>query len=145
MKYILLVQFLLLSFLNYSQTLSATFKYQYENDQAKGGKFVFQCPDPSLSFESDAAAGYLVASDNPYYQTTKDKGPIPNGTWIIYAIKDESKNILRLRATEDVLITIRDGFLIHGIGVDSSPEKSSKGCIILAPEYRKKLVAAFKR
>ncbi len=55
-------------------------------------------------------------------------GPLPNGTWYIYKLKDERKYILRLQPSEDVLIDNRDGFLIHGAGNEQSAEASSKGC-----------------
>ena len=123
----------------------AKFTYQFHSNEIKGGKFSFTSPDGTLSFEANASAGYLVASNNPYFQSTKNTGPIPNGTWEIFAVKNESQFTFRLRPTDDVTITTRDGFLIHGTGADSTPEESSKGCIILDRESRKKLYAAFKK
>jgi hypothetical protein len=124
----------------------ARFTYQFHNSNAKGGRLVFDAPDSALSFKADASAGYLVAANNPYFQaTTKNMGPIPNGSWTIYEIKNESKCILRLKPGDDVTITERDGFLIHGTGKDSTPEQSSKGCIILSRPYREKLLKAFKK
>ena len=122
------------------------FTYQYHNSVIKVGKFTFESPDTSLTFEIEASAGYLVGANNPYYQATKNIGPIPNGTWEIYAIKSEAKFTLRLRPKDDVIITERDGFLIHGVGTDKTPEESSHGCIIISDrESRKKLVQAFKK
>lgn len=124
---------------------TAIFKYQYENQQARAGHFSFICPqDPTLSFEADASAGYLGGSNNPYLQATANIGPIPNGTWTITAIKSESKAILRLSPGDDVAITFRNGFLIHGLGDGLSPAESSTGCIILSKDYRLKLLKAFK-
>lgn len=137
--------FLIVLYVSVASAQTATFTYQFHSNEAKAGKFKFTAPDESLSFEADASAGYIVAANNPYYQSTKNAGPIPNGTWIIYAIKNEGKNILRLKPGSDVTITNRDGFLIHGTGADSTPEESSLGCIILDRESRKKLVIAFKK
>lgn len=50
---------------------------------------------------------------------------------------------MRLTATNDVNITTRDGFLIHGQGDNESPAESSHGCIILKKEFRQKLMKAF--
>ena len=81
----------------------------------------------------------------------KNAGPIPNGTWEIYAVKNEEKAILRLRPTDDVIIPTdnggkpyRDGFLIHGVGQNEAPDQASTGCIILDPTFRKILLNAFK-
>lgn len=136
-KFCIVVSFLLLSKLLLAQ--EAKFTYQFHSNEAKGGKFTFTASDTNLSFEADASAGYLVASNNPYYQATKNAGPIPNGTWIIYEIKDEAKFILRLKPSDDVVIANRNGFLIHGTGQDKSAEESSLGCIILNRESRKSL------
>ncbi len=124
---------------------TGTFKYQYENDQAKGGHFSFSCPnDSSLNFETDASAGYLGAANNPYQQATVGKGPIPNGTWTISSVKNETLAILRLTPGTDVNINFRDGFLIHGQGENETPDQSSHGCIILQKQFRIKLQKAFK-
>lgn len=110
----------------------------------------FTDPDNSLSFEANASAGYLGAANNPYFQLTKNFGPLPNGTWEIYTVKNESKAILRLRPTSEVIMPtdstgrpFRDGFLIHGVGENQTADKASTGCIILDPTNRKKLLAAF--
>lgn len=142
-KFVFVISFLLVSKFMLAQ--EGNFTYQFHSNEAKGGSFTFTAPDTNLAFKTDASAGYLVASNNPYYQATKNAGPIPNGTWIIYEIKDESKFILRLKPSEDVVTTHRSGFLIHGTGQDKSAEESSLGCIILDRESRKKLVAAFKK
>lgn len=147
---ILLVFFLSISNIALSQT--ANFTYQYHNETAKGGKFKFTAPDSNLTFEASASAGYLGAANNPYFQLTKNVGPLPNGTWEIYAIKNENKAIFRLRPTNDVVMPIdsngkpfRDGFLIHGVGENQSADQASAGCIILDPTNRKKLLDAFKK
>lgn len=140
----------LISKIAFSQT--ANFTYQYHNEIAKGGKFKFTAPDSSLSFEANASAGYLGAANNPYFQMTKNVGPLPNGTWLICAIKNDSKAILRLSPTEDVVMPIdsngrpfRDGFLIHGVNENQTADQASTGCIILDPTNRKKLLIAFKK
>jgi hypothetical protein len=125
---------------------TATFKYQFENQQSKKGHFSFVCKDSvALNFEADASAGYLGAANNPYMQATANKGPIPNGTWTITSIKNEAKAILRLTPGKDVNIKWRTGFLIHGQGEQETPEESSNGCIVLKKEYRLLLMKAFKK
>jgi hypothetical protein len=140
---LVLICLLLVGF--YSQAQQARFTYQYHNEVAKGGQFSFFCLDTNLVFEAPASAGYLEANNNPYMQATVKSGPIPSGTWEIYKVKNETKSILRLRPTDDVAITYRDGFLIHGKGDKKSAEESSTGCIILEPKYRAKLVTALKK
>lgn len=64
----------------------------------------------------------MGTGNNRYYQLTKDTGPLPNGTWEIYELKNVEKSIFRLRPTDDAIMPInkdgkpfRDGFLIHGL------------------------------
>jgi len=145
MKY---ASFLFLVFTAFSRVSgqTASFTYQYHNDQIKQGKFSFVDPAGDLSFESTASAGYLVGADNPYYQSTKDVGPIPNGTWEIYAVANGDIYTFRLRPTGDVVTSERTGFLIHGIGKDKTIETTSKGCIIIPDRaLRKKLFDAFNK
>jgi len=138
--------FLLLFAALAGQAQDCTFSYQYHSNEIKAGTFTFTDPANTLSFDVPASAGYLVAANNPYFQSTKATGPIPNGTWEIYAVKNEAKSILRLRPTADVVTSGRDGFLIHGVGEDSTPEQSSLGCIIITDRSaRAKLVKAFKK
>jgi hypothetical protein len=151
MKHFILFFFFIFSFMSsYCQT--ATFIYQYHNEVAKGGTFTFTDPAEEFTFSSPASAGYLGAANNPYYQLTKNTGPLPNGTWEIYELKNASKSIFRLRPTDDVNIPvdkdgkqIRDGFLIHGVGSGETPDQASTGCIILDPKYRDKLKSAFNK
>ncbi len=140
----------LISNIAFSQT--ANFTYQYHNEITRGGKFKFIAPDRSLIFEASASAGYLGAANNPYFQMTKNVGPLPNGTWEIYAVKNDSKAILRLRPTDDVVMPtdsngkpFRDGFLIHGVNENQTADQASAGCIILDPTNRKILLVAFKK
>jgi len=136
--------FFLVAFKITGNAQTAVFKYQYENQQARAGHFSFKCSqDTTLNFEADASAGYLGAANNPYMQATVNAGPIPNGTWIISSIKNTDKVILRLTPEDDVNITDRDGFLIHGQGENETPAESSTGCIILSREFRQKLMKAF--
>lgn len=130
----------------------ATFRYEYHPSVAKAGAFTFYDSDDKIIFHASASAGHLGAANNPYFQLTKDKGPLPNGTWEIYAVKNKDLAILRLRPTSDVAMPLdkdgkpfRDGFLIHGVGDNKTPSESSTGCIILAPQYRKTLLAAFEK
>jgi len=144
MKFFFFLLSFFLQYLVHSQ--NAKFGYQFHNSEIKGGKFTYVDPQDSLSFEAEASAGFLVGANNPFLQATKNVGPIPNGTWEIFGIKSEDKFTLWLRATDDVVITTRDGFLIHGTGVDKTPERSSLGCIIISDrEARKKLVKALKK
>ena len=143
MKTKLLIAFILSAVCATAQT--AEFKYQYENQNARRGTFKFTCDDPSLCFEADASAGYLAGANNPYVQQTANLGPIPNGNWSIYEVKNADLKTFRLKPVSDVAITQRSGFLIHGIGNEGTPESSSLGCIILAKAYREKLLAAFRR
>jgi len=144
MKIVVLIFFLTILFSKiYPQ--EGKFIYQFHSKEIKAGKFTFNAPDTSLNFEAMAKAGYMVASNNPYFQATKNLGPIPNGTWLIYAIKNDRIYTLRLKPDKDVAILYRDGFLIHGTGKDETPEQSSIGCIILEKKYRKKLYDAFKK
>lgn len=147
-----IIYFITLFFSTACFAQSATFTYQYHNEIAKAGRFTLTTPDAQYSFEVEASAGYLGAANNPYFQLTKDLGPLPSGTWEIYAFKDQAKSILRLRPTDDVNMPndstgkpIRDGFLIHGVLENETPEEASTGCIIVAPKYRKKLGDAFKK
>lgn len=141
-KTILLVLFLQTICLSFGQT--GEFKYQYENQQARAGYFSFNCPqDSTLNFKAEATAGYLGSANNPYMQSTINVGPIPNGTWTISAIKNKDKIILRLTPEEDVSITYRSGFLIHGKSDNKTALESSTGCIIIDKAYRKILMKAF--
>lgn len=140
---------LLASSLNALSQCEASFVYQYHNEVAKGGTFKLVCGEYNI--DATASSGFLGAANNPYYQLMKNAGPIPSGTWEIYAIKNEQKAILRLRPTDDVVIPTdsngkpyRDGFLIHGLGETETPDQASTGCIILDPPSRKKLLNAFK-
>jgi hypothetical protein len=145
-KHCVILLVLLANFELLAQEVTAKFSYQYHSDQAKAGTFVFDAPDDQFDFEAPASAGYLDAANDPYRQATKNTGPIPNGTWKIYAIKNKDKFILRLKPTDDVVITTRDGFLIHGVGPNRSPDQSSHGCIIIEDgKYRKKLMEAFQK
>jgi hypothetical protein len=149
MKKLIFAVAMLCSLSAYCQT--AKFTYQYHNQIAKGGTFTFTDPAGNLTFSAPADAGYLGGSDNPYFQLTKNVGPLPSGTWEIYKLKDTANSIFRLRPTSDVNVfdksgkQIRDGFLIHGKGVGKSADQSSTGCIILEPSYRSKLKSAFNK
>lgn len=121
----------------------AIFTYEYHNDQSKGGKFIFSDEThEENSFEAPASAGHLDAANNPYTQSFRDMGPIPSGTWEISSIKNESKAILRITPTDDVITNGRSGFLIHGYGQGQDAADASTGCIILENQYRQKLMAA---
>ncbi len=124
----------------FSQT--ATFVYEYHNDQSKSGKFTFLDPNGDYSFEAPASAGHLEASNNPYTQSFRDLGPIPSGTWQISSIKNENKAILKLLPTSDVVTNGRSGFLIHGYGEGQDAADASTGCIILENPHRQKLMVA---
>lgn len=144
MKHFIIMATAVLFFIKaHSQT--AVFIYEYHNDQSKGGKFTFQDPNNTYSFEASASAGHLDASNNPYVQSFRDLGPIPSGTWKIQGIKNESKAILRLAPTDDVVTNGRSGFLIHGYGEGQDAAEASTGCIILESAYRQKLMAALSK
>jgi hypothetical protein len=145
------INFLLLIFIasnTYCQ--SASFTYEYKEDVGKAGRFTLKDSNGKEIFSAPASAGYLGAANNPYFQLTKNAGPIPNGVWEIYTMKNIAQFVFRLRPIDVMALDgpdgkpYRDGFLIHGIGKDSSPDQSSHGCIILAPEYRKILYEYFK-
>lgn len=143
MKPLLILAFVLTFSNCFSQ--SAVFTYEYHNDQSKGGKFTFEDANGEYSFTASASAGHLEAANNPYTQSFRDIGPIPSGTWKISGIKNQSKVILRLTPTDDVVTNGRSGFLIHGYGEGQDAAEASTGCIILENSYRQKLMAAFQK
>lgn len=140
-KVILISLFLFSAYLVNAQR--AVFRYEYAGSAGKSGTFSFYDAADNQLFSVEASAGYNNDAQNPYSQGLKNKGPIPNGKWYIYQIKNHNSAILRLEPGDDVFTNGRDGFLIHGFASGSTPEESSRGCIILGPNERKILRDAF--
>ena len=115
----------------------AVFTYEFAGSAGKSGVFSFYDENDKQLFSVKASAGYNDDAQNPYSQGLKNKGPIPNGKWYIYKIKNHESSVLRLEPGDEEVTYGRDGFLIHGFASGSSPEESSRGCIILGPNERK--------
>jgi hypothetical protein len=133
----------------------ASFTVDFHNNAIKSGTFKYVDPNGQYSFETKAFSGLKSESNNPYFQSYRDLGLIPSGTWKIELItKPETpkqiklnKNppIFKLTPIKDVELSSsnskekRDGFLIHK---GTNPLTASTGCIILDDESRLKLKSA---
>ncbi|MDN5215028.1 DUF2778 domain-containing protein [Fulvivirgaceae bacterium BMA12] len=115
----------------------AVFMYESAGYAGKSGAFSFYDTNDKQLFSAKASAGYKNDANSPYSQGLKDKGPIPGGTWYISGIKNHKLSVLILEPGRDVHVGDRNGFLIHGFASGSTPEESSRGCIIIGPAERK--------
>lgn len=125
------------------QTPRLTFMYENAGIAGKSGSVQFYNKDGKQLFDVKSSAGFNEYANNPYFQQTKDKGPIPHGEWFIKSVKDKDLAILRLEPGPDVIVGDRTGFLIHGQGENKSIEESSHGCIILEKQYREIILKHF--
>lgn len=85
------------------------------------------------------APGY---KDNPDYECLINKGPLPRGKYRIvgtpFTHSRAGPYTLKLQPYRENDMCGRAGFLIHGDSI-KDPGNASNGCIILAPDYRRKL------
>lgn len=121
-----------------NQSARAVFTYEIADGIGTSGTFQLLDKNGNEVFSVDASAGYKDDANNPYSQGLRNKGPIPSGMWYISGVKNTNNAIFRLEPGENTNVLGRDGFLIHGY--NTSPELDSRGCIILGPNERKKLL-----
>lgn len=87
-------------------------------------------------------AGATGYKNNPDYECIVNKGPLPRGRYRIVGVpfthKIAGPFTLRLEPYSSNSMCGRAGFLIHG---DSKkfPGEASNGCIVLLPNYRKRI------
>ncbi|MFW5799666.1 MAG: tlde1 domain-containing protein [Spirochaetota bacterium] len=144
--FLLLISFILGSF-SYAQSgINASFIYEYGGWNGASGVFKLNAGYSDYSFETSASAGYVGYANNPYLQWVKNRGPLPSGTWYITGIKNYDYAIIKLTPSEDVELSNRHSFLIHGKGKNKTIEESSHGCIIITDiALRRKIRDAYKK
>lgn len=86
-------------------------------------------------------SGFEDGCNNPDMQDQKSKGPIPCGTWDIYAPFSHATKgpyVMRLLPRKETKAFGRRGFLIHGDSI-RNPGTASLGCIILSRALRMRI------
>ena len=106
-------------------------------EQTSGDLYVI-APDGSLKLVAKGYSGAAgEARNNPNYESTKDAGPIPLGTYGIGKGRDTDKgdNTMGLTPQWDSSAN-RTLLLIHG---DNAAHNASTGCVILDPKTREQI------
>jgi hypothetical protein len=130
---------------NSSSSSSSGITYYYSITTGK-----FTSSDGSVSAYGYSGGGSVSKGDifdsthknNPDSTSLKNFGPIPAGTWTITGV--DSSITINTILLSPTFSTNRTDIAIHGDSNDNRG-KASRGCIILGPDERASIVAAYNR
>ncbi len=91
---------------------------------------------------SESYSGHGVGLNNPAYESWKNIGPIPKGSWRIgetYDSKTTGPHTIKLEPV-DIAVTNRADFRIHGDN-KAMNKTASHGCIIAPRTVREQITA----